>query len=394
MGNGGFIRNVIVEEALVYSQGRVGPHRPSQVVLLQASRLDYAAARQLAIEEGDKGWVVATGRLTRTSETKLQFLPQAEQTVSESSDLESVCSDSSQHRGQGRSRRKRTKRSSARRPAKRAKGSVGVQKRVRAGAGEDRLGEGGDTQSDAKWGGRGSGGRLRCQTGVTYAEEGVLFTPRPLKTLRGKGKGVGIGASQLLGAGMGLFTTARFLENTVVCTYAGYVISKDWAHRNRSQYMWSDAGETIFIDARDPKSCYGRYINDPLNEHLDNVRIEVGEDGTARVIALRIIEPHEELYMSYGAAYWRDVKGVPAELQVQAAEAYELRRRSTKRTRRAQREAAEGPNTAGTAFYVTSDSEPERRTEEQTVAVEVDSTIEGHDCGFDGGQEREWGGVG
>jgi SET domain-containing protein len=59
----------------------------------------------------------------------------------------------------------------------------------------------------------------------------------------------------------------------------------------------------IYIDSWEEDSCYGRYVNDPLNDHLVNARIVMRGDKMI-LIALEEIKPGQEIFISYGEEYW------------------------------------------------------------------------------------------
>lgn len=60
----------------------------------------------------------------------------------------------------------------------------------------------------------------------------------------------------------------------------------------------------IYIDSWEEGSCYGRFINDPRNDHLVNARIVMRGDKMV-VIALEEIKPGQEIFISYGEDYWK-----------------------------------------------------------------------------------------
>ena len=65
----------------------------------------------------------------------------------------------------------------------------------------------------------------------------------------------------------------------------------------------NDSDRIRYFDCYDYNSGYGRFMNDPFNENLSNVKI-VFESGRPRMFALRDIVAGEELLMSYGREYW------------------------------------------------------------------------------------------
>jgi SET domain-containing protein len=63
----------------------------------------------------------------------------------------------------------------------------------------------------------------------------------------------------------------------------------------------------VFVDPGPLPHVKARYINDPLNEEYVNCKF-VPEPKFSRcaVVATRDIECGEELFVSYGEAYWSD----------------------------------------------------------------------------------------
>jgi hypothetical protein len=60
----------------------------------------------------------------------------------------------------------------------------------------------------------------------------------------------------------------------------------------------------IYIDSWEEDSCYGRYMNDPLNDHLVNVRIVMRGDKMVLIALEEIRDIHKLL--------WRRILGGPS----------------------------------------------------------------------------------
>jgi hypothetical protein len=117
--------------------------------------------------------------------------------------------------------------------------------------------------------------------------------------------------SLLAGAGWGLFAIKRFKENDSLATYEGNVItdltSKDYLSSNRDYVNWAvknaKTKERIYIDAIHESSCFGRYANDPIDDHLVNAKILW--NGKRMILkATMDIDPGDEIYLSYSDDYW------------------------------------------------------------------------------------------
>ena len=113
----------------------------------------------------------------------------------------------------------------------------------------------------------------------------------------------GVGPSLLPRAGLGLFAPKGARVGQQLCTYEGARVTRQELRGVTSDYLWFPDSAETGVDASDPSSCLGRYINDVLDEHSTNCRV-VRKGAGYVVVALRDIEPEEELYMSYGGDYW------------------------------------------------------------------------------------------
>ena len=213
---------------------------------------------------------------------------------------------------------------------------------------------------------------LRDGTYVNYAEMDDYLDDDPVqaKSLPGReSEGVGVAPSRLPGAGDGLFARKRFSVGQTVCTYEGETITAKVAGTSDSKYIWMSSDETVVIDAWEVHSCHGRYVNDPCNEHMDNVKICVLATGKVVLVAIREIGEHEEFYTSYGIQYWEQSKDIPEDLRGRAVASYKKQARKrlrTGETRRAERSAAPSKHGVGAA---------RKRPVGARSSVVVDSTI-------------------
>jgi len=125
------------------------------------------------------------------------------------------------------------------------------------------------------------------------------------------GRHVCVAPSSIPGAGLGLYT-ARDIElgstswSNIICPYDGVVIPWELAHSPEytSDYIWENTSGTLVIDAQDPHSCFGRYVNDHFDEEVCNCEIRELQ-GRAYVVALIDI-PRGELFLAYDREYWLD----------------------------------------------------------------------------------------
>ena len=115
-------------------------------------------------------------------------------------------------------------------------------------------------------------------------------------------------------AGLGLFykpssTFEIIPKGTTLCYYTGFIHNfQSTKSISDKRYLMAVKGEILVdpssVDPGPLKNIIkARYINDPLNEEAVNCRYDPEEVRSA-VVATRDILPGEELFLSYGDAYW------------------------------------------------------------------------------------------
>ncbi len=171
-----------------------------------------------------------------------------------------------------------------------------------------------------------------------------------------------VNESWIPGAGYGLFACKKVMYGETVCIYWGKRLSTSEALKLSDKSYLMRLGEQVYIDAlecvgkdlsvsisspdnttllsnsstiidntafgvaRIPESsnaciniCLARYINDCRNPLLYNVQFKKDpEHGIAYVVAIRDIEPGEELFVDYGKWYWLSLN--PVRLNFNAAQ--------------------------------------------------------------------------
>lgn len=113
--------------------------------------------------------------------------------------------------------------------------------------------------------------------------------------------------SGIPGAGFGLFyeSLQPFPAGNVLCYYYGHIHNFHSSRRllDTSYLMLLD-GDCL-IDAGPLPQVQSRFINDPLNEPFVNCKFGLDTaNHRSAVAATRDIKPGEELFVSYGDAYW------------------------------------------------------------------------------------------
>ena len=125
--------------------------------------------------------------------------------------------------------------------------------------------------------------------------------------------------STIEGAGWGLFSTAVIDKKDIICSYEGARFEGDYDESSAGEgkdyvamakmFKVSKDGKItkeikVYVDSWEEDSCYGRYVNDPLNDHLVNARIVMRGDKMV-LVALEEIRPGQEIFISYGEDYWK-----------------------------------------------------------------------------------------
>jgi len=126
-------------------------------------------------------------------------------------------------------------------------------------------------------------------------------------------RGLEVKLSTIPNAGRGVFTNKTFEEYDVICEYSGQVIfastfKNDFFYRAQLGSHYSIMGNKdpisnpgSLINHRDPPNCYF-YISNLLMGINENK----GRKTSLRlfIVALTTILPGQELFLSYGKAYW------------------------------------------------------------------------------------------
>ncbi len=118
--------------------------------------------------------------------------------------------------------------------------------------------------------------------------------------------------SQLPDSGLGVYTEDFIPENTIIGEYKGKLVKSYNLETNDYFYELVEADKNneimgVGIDASELPRCYMAMINDAqFSKSYSNNCIFEGdlEEQKVYVVAIRDIEPDEELFVSYGEGYW------------------------------------------------------------------------------------------
>jgi len=116
--------------------------------------------------------------------------------------------------------------------------------------------------------------------------------------------------SQLLNAGMGLFTAIKIYKYEIIAVFEGEIIN-DAEQKNRIQKN-KQAYFVVLIDGKIMDSmhteCFAKYANDANGTSKSNFKnnsfISLDEKDRPCIVASRTIKIGEEIFCSYGDNYW------------------------------------------------------------------------------------------
>uniref|UniRef100_A0A0G4FYL7 SET domain-containing protein n=1 Tax=Chromera velia CCMP2878 TaxID=1169474 RepID=A0A0G4FYL7_9ALVE len=158
-----------------------------------------------------------------------------------------------------------------------------------------------------------------------------------------------MGASWLPHAGLGLFTKRDIPPHVTVALYGGDIHSfkssrllkcRDYLMRlgPSSQCDSSDEIATgcIYVDPQNTLDVKARYINDCINPSGHNLAVVPRPDlHYAELVSTREIKQGEELFFSYGDAYWENHESVSVPFRLSDEELQERREQNRVRQRHA-----------------------------------------------------------
>lgn len=115
-------------------------------------------------------------------------------------------------------------------------------------------------------------------------------------------------ASQIAGAGKGLFTAIPIYKNEIICVFKGEYLSDEEACKRalegKDRYFISMLQGGIMDSMH--VNCFAKYANDVVGTALrTNSKISLDENDNVCIVATRRIHEHEEIFCSYGKQYWK-----------------------------------------------------------------------------------------
>ena len=116
--------------------------------------------------------------------------------------------------------------------------------------------------------------------------------------------------SQLPNAGKGLFTAITIYKEEIISYFDGEILSdSEIATRkaaNQDHYFINRI-EGGILDSMNTE-CFAKYANDAkgmnVTEFTNNAIITLDENKKICLVAIKTINPNEEIFCSYGNKYW------------------------------------------------------------------------------------------
>lgn len=117
--------------------------------------------------------------------------------------------------------------------------------------------------------------------------------------------------SQIPNAGKGLYTAIPILKNEIISLFKGEILSDEEAAVRAKEGL-----DGYFINMLDGSimdsmnvECFAKYANDAdgmvKTQFKTNARITLDDDDQVCIVATRNIKVYEEVFCSYGDAYWK-----------------------------------------------------------------------------------------
>lgn len=120
--------------------------------------------------------------------------------------------------------------------------------------------------------------------------------------------------SQISGANKGLFTAIPIFKNEVISLFKGVILSDNEAKKRAVQNLDGYFINMLDGSVMDSKNtvCFAKYANDAeaykKPTFKNNSKITLSETNKVCLVALRDIKTNEEIFCSYGKAYWKNIR--------------------------------------------------------------------------------------
>jgi SET domain-containing protein len=123
-----------------------------------------------------------------------------------------------------------------------------------------------------------------------------------------------IKTSQLSNAGNGLFTSIDIYKDEVISLFKGETLSDSEAAKrakNKADGYFINMLDGTILDSKNT-NCFAKYANDSQGliktKYPYNAEISLSDDEEVCLIATKKIKAGDEIFCSYGKAYWKKFK--------------------------------------------------------------------------------------
>lgn len=116
--------------------------------------------------------------------------------------------------------------------------------------------------------------------------------------------------SQIANAGIGLYSAIKIFKDEQIAVFEGELLTHQEAEKrakqNEDQYFISLLnGKTL--DSKN-KNCFAKFANDAKGSETvfkNNCKITLNDQNQVCLVASKTIQTGEEIFTSYGKAYWK-----------------------------------------------------------------------------------------
>jgi len=123
-----------------------------------------------------------------------------------------------------------------------------------------------------------------------------------------------VGPSQIPEAGLGLFTAIKIYKDETIAIFHGEILNDEEATKREQKGM-----DRYFVNLIDGNildsmhvACFAKYANDVNGgekvKFKNNAILTLDENNAVCLTATRDIKAMEEIFCSYGKAYWKKHK--------------------------------------------------------------------------------------
>ncbi len=121
-----------------------------------------------------------------------------------------------------------------------------------------------------------------------------------------------VDSSQIVNAGNGLYTAIKIYKDEIISVFKGEILSRKEIENRKSENKHAYFINLVNGGVMDSMNtnCFAKYANDAngtsKSKFKNNSYITLNEKDKPCIVASRTIKEGEEIFCSYGDAYWMD----------------------------------------------------------------------------------------